>query len=91
MIHTVEHDADVDRLRKVVKFVAVGAGKVAAANGNQVRQHRMVPVQQPLRDHSQFAQPAGNSQPAAVQSYFAGPCGTKNERLRRHTAKSTFD
>ncbi len=42
-------------LGEIVVLVAVGAGQVAAAHGNHVRQDGMVGGGQPLGDHLEFA------------------------------------
>ena len=50
LVHVVERHG----LGMIVVLVAVGAGKIAAAHGNDVRQHRMAGGGQPLGDHPDF-------------------------------------
>ena len=55
VIQPLVHGVHRDGLREIVKLVAVGAGQVAAAHGNDVRQDGMVGGGQPLGDHLEFA------------------------------------
>ena len=66
-------------LREIVVLVAVGAGQVAAAHGNDVRQDGMVGGGQPLCNHPELARPPVCGQNCATQVFDL-----------EHTAK-TFD
>ena len=73
------HRLDRDGLREIVVFVAVGAGQIAAADGNDVRQDGMVDGGQPLCNHLELARTAVNGQHGAMHLFDL-----------KHTAK-TFD
>ena len=64
------HFVDRHGLREVVELVAVGAGKVAAAHGNDVRQQRMVGRGERADGHVRSAQ-------IAVQGFGAAAQGCK--------------
>ena len=55
-IDAVEHLFQRDGLGEIVKLVAVSAGKIAAADGNQVRQDRVALGGKPLGNHAPLAQ-----------------------------------
>ena len=56
LIDAPEHLLERHGLREIVILVAVGAGKIAAANGDQVRQDGVVRARQAPGDHAPFAQ-----------------------------------
>src|SRR5215470_12417510 len=51
-----EHLVERHGFRKIVEFVAVGTGKIAAPDGNDMSQQRMARGHQTLRNHAHFAQ-----------------------------------
>ena len=55
-IDAVEHLLQRDGLGEIVELVAVGAGKIAAADGNQVRQDRVALGGKPFGNHAPLAQ-----------------------------------
>ena len=65
------------RLREVVEFVAVGAGEVAAAHGDDVRQHGVALGGQPFGDHPDLTGAAMEAVPRAFETFG----------YRRHTVK----
>src|SRR5579864_7439752 len=54
-VDPLEHGLGGDGLGVVIVFVAVGAGKVAASHGNDVRQNGVVGREQALRNHAELA------------------------------------
>jgi hypothetical protein len=50
-VHPAEHFFSRHWLRKIVKLIAISAGKIAAADGNDVRQQRMLGRSQRLGNH----------------------------------------
>ena len=55
-VDSLEHFLRRHRLRKIVEFVAVRAGQIAAADGNDMHQQRMARGDKSLRDHAELAQ-----------------------------------
>ena len=55
VIQALVHGFHRDGFREIVKLVAVGAGQVATAHGNDVGQDGVVCGGQPLGDHPEFA------------------------------------
>ena len=51
MVQTPAHHVQRDRLGMIVILVAISTGQIAAAHGDYVRQNRVVPRDQPARDH----------------------------------------
>ena len=61
LVDAAQHLRERHRVRGLVVLVAVGAGEVAAAHGNDLRQDGMRRVEQTPRDHSHFTNGAGNT------------------------------
>ena len=57
-IDAAEHILGGDRVREVVEFIAIGAGQIAAARGDDVHEQRMLGGDEALGDHAQLAQAA---------------------------------
>jgi hypothetical protein len=68
LIDTLEHLIEDDRLGKVVKLVAVGAGKIAPSDWNQMRQDGVVLGGKPFGNHAQFTQARINKSKFSPQS-----------------------
>ena len=79
VIQALVHGVHRDGLGEIVKLVAIGAGQVAAAHGNDVRQDGMVDGGQPLGDHLELARAPVYGQHGAMHLFDL-----------KHTAK-TFD
>ena len=69
---TLEHGVSRNRLGKIVVFVAVFASQIAAADGNDVRQQRMVRGGKCPRDHARPAEIAVERLQTAAQIGRAG-------------------
>ena len=63
-----DHHLGRDGLREIVVFVAVGAGQIAAADGNNVRHDGMARGGCPLNHDASFAKPTRQGFPSATQS-----------------------
>src|SRR5581483_2147958 len=61
MINTMEHLIFGHGFRDIVVFVAVGACKIAATHGNDLRLHWMIGGEQALHNHLEFSRPAMES------------------------------
>src|SRR5258708_34746404 len=55
-VHAVDHDVGGDGRRVVVVLVAIGAGEIAAANGDDVRHDGMDGPHRAARDRTEFPQ-----------------------------------
>src|ERR1035438_5490565 len=80
LIQTLVHHIEGDRLGVVVEFVAIGAGQIAAAHGDDVRQNRVVRGGDSPADHPEFPNAAADRLPTPPEM---------QERVR-HTAKSFY-
>ena len=69
MVDPTHHILDGHRRRDLVELVAVGAGKVAAADGDEVGQHRMPGGKQGFGNHAPFP-----DTPVRRQECPANPC-----------------
>ena len=68
VVDALEHDFGVDRTGDVVVFVAVGAGEVAAADGDDVRHDGVAAMSGAPGEHSDLAQPALQRRPVAPRA-----------------------
>ena len=55
LINAAVHFSERHRIREIVVFVAIGAGKITAPHGNDVDLDGMAGRKQALRDHFEFA------------------------------------
>ncbi len=55
-VKPLEHHVFGDRLGAIVVLITVGAGEIAAANGNDVRHHRVPGGERSLQDQPEFPQ-----------------------------------
>jgi hypothetical protein len=78
-IDAAEHFVRGDRLREIVEFVAISAGKIAAADGNDVREERVSGGDEALGEHAEFAQLAVRG--ADFSANFG--CGCNRHWIRR--------
>ncbi len=63
------HLAERHRLREIVKLIAICAGEIAAADGDDVRQDGVTLGQQPFCDHPPFAQAGARKPQLAAKRY----------------------
>ncbi len=61
-----------DGLGKIIKFVAIGAGQVAAPVGDNVHQDGVLGGNQGLANHAQFAQPRVREAEAPAHPHSSG-------------------
>ena len=87
LVDAPEHGLGRNRLREVVKLVAVLAGKIAAPHRDDVRQQRMVRRQESPGDHLRATQVALQRAPAASQ-FCLGRNHGEIAKLLKHKAYS---
>src|SRR5665213_317876 len=89
MVDSATHFGDVDGVGDVVELVAVGAGEVAAAHGDDVRHVRVARGRDCRGDRAKLAQLAGSGDEAAADrhapnGWSCSGSGFRGWNFRRH-------
>jgi hypothetical protein len=79
LVEPLVHGLDRYRLGMIVVLVAVGAGKIAAPHGNDVRHHGMASRGQPSGDHADFPRAQGARVSRPFEDVF--PCPSLSAKL----------
>ena len=71
VVNAIEHGSERHGLAGRVELVAIGAGQVAAAHGDDVRHDDVVGIQHSMGDHAQLPQAAVGGDPFHPKALFS--------------------